>query len=92
MQGWPHMPGGWTRQGGASETGSYEVTFARPVRARWVLGLGRQLISKATEVPAGESSQTESEKTPNTLIDHPVEVVDEQPETSSLPVMLACPR
>ena len=85
--GWPHVPGGWTRQGRASATGSYEVTFTRPVRARWVLGLGRQFISKATEVPRGESSQTKPENPPDTLTDQRVEMVDEQPQTSSLSVI-----
>ena len=32
-EGWPHLPGRRTGQGRASQTGSYEVTFARTVRA-----------------------------------------------------------
>jgi hypothetical protein len=57
------------------------------VRAWWVLELGRQFIIRATEAPSGESSQTESENPPDTLTDHRVEVADERPQTSSLPVI-----
>jgi hypothetical protein len=51
------------------------------------LELGRQFIIRATEAPSGESSQTESENPPDTLTDHRVEVADERPQTSSLPVI-----
>ena len=50
--GWPHVPGRRTGQGRALETGSYEVTFARPVWTGRCGGLGRQITAQAAQAPA----------------------------------------
>ena len=81
------MPGRRTGQGRAAKAGSYEVTFARPVRARWTRRRGRQIRARAAEAPVRIWGQTEPGSPPGTVnarrlvvagrrTDHPCQISD----------------
>ena len=87
--GWPHVPGRRTGQGRAARAGSYEVTFARPVRARWTRRRGRQIRARAAEAPVRIWGQTEPGSPPGTVnarrlvvagrrTDHPCQISDDR--------------
>lgn len=89
-QGWPHVPGRRTGQGRASETGAYEVTFARPVRA------GGPPNSADSSYPRQPKRQPVDRVRPSPRAhEHPHpparRVGGWRPQTSSLPVTRAPP-
>ena len=83
------MPGRRTGQGRAAKASSYEVTFARPVRARWTRRRGRQIRARAAEAPVRIWGQTEPGSPPGTVnarrlvvagrrTDHPCQISDDR--------------
>ena len=90
------MPGRRTGQGRAAKAGSYEVTFARPVRARWTRRRGRQIRARAAEAPVRTWGQTEPGSPPGTVnarrlvvagrrTDHPCQISDNRSRDASEP-------